>query len=83
MEVFSFNTGNVEKKLYDVNGAIQAVKLAVDGLRFNTVINDVQQNGLLFVLDEADRTIQELVNSIKPVPCRDYEKLVISEGGKK
>ena len=77
MEIHSFNTTGVEYKLYKINGAIEAMKYAVEGLRLRMQITDNELNGFNTVLSDAAERATDLVNSLKPVLTGRDERIVL------
>ncbi len=77
MEILSFSTSNVENKLNDICGAIEAMKFAVEGLRFRSLINDSELNGLYSVLKDAGKKAESLAGNLKPVLIGDGRRIVL------
>jgi len=77
MEIHTFNTTDVEYKLYKINGAIEAMKYAVEGLRLRMQINDKELNGFYTVLSDAAERTTDLINSFKPVLTGRDERIVL------
>ena len=77
MEILSFSTTDVESKLYKINGAIEAMKFAMEGLRLRMQITDPELNGLYTVLDDAGSRTRDLIENLKPVLIGKDERIVL------
>ncbi len=77
MEILSFSTTDVEQKLYRINGAIEAMKFAMEGLRLRMQITDSELNGLYTVLDDAGSRALDLIENLKPVLIGRDERIVL------
>ena len=77
MEIHSFNTTDVEYKLYKISGAIETMKFAMEGLRLRMQITDNELNGFNTVLSDAAERAKDLINSLKPVLTGRDERIVL------
>ena len=77
MEIHSFNTTDVEYKLYKISGAIEAMKYAVEGLRLRMQITDKELNGFYTVLSDASERATDIIDSLKPVLTGRDKRIVL------
>jgi hypothetical protein len=80
MEVMAFHTDSVEYKLYDIMSALLITNLAVAGLAERKLINNDQLRGFEYIILDACRKADDLINGLKPVLVGEDKRIVMIFG---
>ena len=80
MELFAFRTGAVEYKLYDILSAFNALSFAVNGLRYMDRIKEDELFGFEYILKDAIKKAELLVQGMKPILVNNDERIVLLLG---
>ncbi|GEM_PF-921167 len=80
MEVMAFRTDSVEYKLYDIMSALLITNLAVAGLAERKLINSDQLRGFEYIILDACRKTDDLINGLKPVLVGEDKRIVMLFG---
>ncbi|HPF07934.1 MAG TPA: hypothetical protein PK293_17960 [Spirochaetota bacterium] len=80
MELFAFRTDGVEYKLYDILSAFNALSFAVNGLRYMDRIKEDELFGFEYILKDAIKKAELLVQGMKPILVNNDERIVLLLG---
>ena len=80
MELFAFRTDGVEYKLYDILSAFNDLSFAVNGLRYMDRINEDELSGFEYILKDAIKKAELLVQGMKPILVNNDERIVLLMG---
>ena len=80
MELFAFRTDGVEYKLYDILSAFNAISFAVNGLRYMDRIKEDELSGFEYILKDAIKKAELLVQGMKPILVNNDERIVLLMG---